>query len=318
MGLFIPAYLAAVSLTALTVGWSAALARKSGQRLAVLFFFFVVVNDLAGLSDILFRLLPTRVAGAGPAVAGFLTFPLMAAFSYLAIDFELALVGQMIPKLLRRIFFGYWGLLFAGFLLAEYRHLVLKDLRLSEVLMPFFNAAIVLSGLGGSLTAFRRSRSLEDPGERRFVRLMSGFFFVVLVVFVVLFFVPLALGPTSRILIRGLLGFAYLLPLLAWLGERLRETRSAPLTGLARAGESLDRWLAARGLSPRECQIARCVLEGKTNAAIEKELFIGRRTVESHLYSIYQKLRVRNRLQLARLAAAETERPADSRPGGPL
>jgi len=33
-----------------------------------------------------------------------------------------------------------------------------------------------------------------------------------------------------------------------------------------------------------------------------------RRTVESHLYSIYRKLGVKNRLQLARLAAAETER----------
>jgi DNA-binding CsgD family transcriptional regulator len=36
----------------------------------------------------------------------------------------------------------------------------------------------------------------------------------------------------------------------------------------------------------------------------------GRRTVESHLYSIYRKLVVKNRLQLARLAAAETEREA--------
>ncbi len=53
-----------------------------------------------------------------------------------------------------------------------------------------------------------------------------------------------------------------------------------------------------------------CVLEEKSNAVIEKDLFIGRRTVESHLYSICQKMGVKSRLQLARLAAAEAERLA--------
>lgn len=82
------------------------------------------------------------------------------------------------------------------------------------------------------------------------------------------------------------------------------------LTRLSGAGAALDIWLEQTNLSPRERQIARCVLEGKSNAVIEKELFIGRRTVESHLYSIYRKTGVKNRLQLARLAASETH-PAE-------
>jgi DNA-binding CsgD family transcriptional regulator len=309
VGLFIPVYLLSVSLTALTVGWAASLARRSGQRLYLSFFYLVVVNDLAGLADILFRLLPVRIGGSSPVVAGFLTFPLMAAFSYLVIDFHLTMAVEPFPKLLRKVFFGYWGLLFAGFLVAEFRHIILKDLRLAGALMPFFDAAIFLAGLLSPAYAFWRSRSFEEPNERRFVGRMSGYFFFLLIAFAALFFLPLPLSTTWRILARGLLGFVYLLPLLAWLGAHLRETRSASLTSLAGAGEALDRWLERRTLSPRERQIVRCVLEGKSNAAIEKELFIGKRTVESHLYSVYQKLGVRNRLQLARLAAAEVERP---------
>jgi DNA-binding CsgD family transcriptional regulator len=246
--------------------------------------------------------------GVGPLFSGFLIFPLMAAFSYLTIAYLLELAGLSFPKLLKKIYAVYWGLLFCGFLIAEFRHLVDKDLRLTNQLMPFFNVAIIASGLGASIFAFVRGGAIQDPRERRFVRTMSAYFVAAFVIFGVLFYVPLRLDPTWRVLGRSLLGFAYLLPPLAWLQVRFRETKDALLTRLTGAGDVLDRWLEGRNLSPRERQIARCVLEGKSNKTIEQDLFIGKRTVESHLYSIYQKLGVKNRLQLARLAAAETEK----------
>jgi len=49
MSSFISAYVVVIALTALTIGWAAALARKSGARTHQVFLFFVVVNDLAGL-----------------------------------------------------------------------------------------------------------------------------------------------------------------------------------------------------------------------------------------------------------------------------
>ena len=51
-------------------------------------------------------------------------------------------------------------------------------------------------------------------------------------------------------------------------------------------------------LTKREQEIIVFILEGKTNKNIEKELFISWRTVKSHLYNIYRKLKVHNRLQL--------------------
>jgi predicted ATPase/DNA-binding CsgD family transcriptional regulator len=53
-------------------------------------------------------------------------------------------------------------------------------------------------------------------------------------------------------------------------------------------------------LSPRERQIAELVARGKSNWAIADTLFISERTVESHLNSIFNKLNVRSRVELAR------------------
>jgi DNA-binding CsgD family transcriptional regulator len=316
VGLFFPIYIAAIAFAGLTIGWAGSLAKKSGQRLFQVFFYFVLVNDLACLTDILFGYLPSRIGpssgGIGPTMTGFLVFPLMASFSVLVIEVQLAAAGLPFPKLLKKTCFGYWGLLFIGFLAAEFQWIAHKDMRLTNRLMPFFDAAIIVSGFGSAIYVLLRARAVQDPRARRFVRLMSGYFIASFLVFGILNSSLFRFWPDWSILFRGLLGLVYLLPPLVWLGRRFSETRSALLTRLAGSGKELEGWFETNGLSPRERQIAACVLEGKSNKAIEQELFIGRRTVESHLYTIYRKLGVKNRLQLARLAAAETERKARS------
>lgn len=56
----------------------------------------------------------------------------------------------------------------------------------------------------------------------------------------------------------------------------------------------------AAGLSPREAEIVELVRQGLPNASVGEKLFISTKTVESHLYRIYQKLGVKNRVQLVR------------------
>ena len=53
------------------------------------------------------------------------------------------------------------------------------------------------------------------------------------------------------------------------------------------------------GLTTRELDIVRCVIEGKTNPEIADELFISVRTVQNHLRSIYSKCDVHNRTSLS-------------------
>jgi DNA-binding CsgD family transcriptional regulator len=58
----------------------------------------------------------------------------------------------------------------------------------------------------------------------------------------------------------------------------------------------------ARGtddLSPRELQVAMAVAEGATNREAAARLFLSEKTVERHLGSVYRKLRVRSRSELA-------------------
>lgn len=58
-----------------------------------------------------------------------------------------------------------------------------------------------------------------------------------------------------------------------------------------------DDW--AQFLSERECQVARRVAGGASNKEIANQLDISERTVKAHLTSIFEKLNLRDRLQLS-------------------
>ena len=73
------------------------------------------------------------------------------------------------------------------------------------------------------------------------------------------------------------------------LGRRIHR-RSAPGTGEDGIGS----------LTERELQLARLVVERKTNPQIAGELFLSPKTVETHLRNIFRKLGVSNRVELAR------------------
>jgi DNA-binding NarL/FixJ family response regulator len=78
------------------------------------------------------------------------------------------------------------------------------------------------------------------------------------------------------------------------LAARLRSV--AGLEPDRRAARPTHGWDA---LTPSEWKIARLVGEGRSNPEIAAELFLSRRTVESHLSRIYTKLTVVNRTELA-------------------
>jgi DNA-binding CsgD family transcriptional regulator len=70
-----------------------------------------------------------------------------------------------------------------------------------------------------------------------------------------------------------------------------------------RARELLaDRPDGASGLSPREIEVLRLIVDGRTNAEIAAELYLSERTVHRHVSSILTKLGVRSRTAAAILA----------------
>jgi DNA-binding CsgD family transcriptional regulator len=56
------------------------------------------------------------------------------------------------------------------------------------------------------------------------------------------------------------------------------------------------------GISPREAEVLRLVMEGRTNDQIADALFLSPRTVHAHLTSVYRKLGVANRAEAVRVA----------------
>jgi DNA-binding CsgD family transcriptional regulator len=62
-------------------------------------------------------------------------------------------------------------------------------------------------------------------------------------------------------------------------------------------------------LTERERQVAALVVDRRTNPEIATELFLSRKTVETHLRNIFRKLDVASRVELAR-AVERAERPA--------
>jgi DNA-binding NarL/FixJ family response regulator len=65
-------------------------------------------------------------------------------------------------------------------------------------------------------------------------------------------------------------------------------------------------------LTPSELQVALRVAEGLTNREVAAAIFISPKTVEHHLSSIYRKLGIRSRTELARRIAATDPATAPS------
>lgn len=64
------------------------------------------------------------------------------------------------------------------------------------------------------------------------------------------------------------------------------------------------------GVSKREQEIIRLILQGKSNREIERELFISQSTVKNHAYNIFQKTGVKSRYELIVLfQTAPREKP---------
>ena len=91
-----------------------------------------------------------------------------------------------------------------------------------------------------------------------------------------------------------------------------RSTSDAPQRGNCGASSSvrrMSRRTDPRRVDPRERELAYEVAAGKANRAIASSLSIGEKTVEKYLTSIYAKLGLTSRAQLAALVAASQQRP---------
>jgi DNA-binding NarL/FixJ family response regulator len=65
-------------------------------------------------------------------------------------------------------------------------------------------------------------------------------------------------------------------------------------------------------LSAREVQVAKAVSQGRSNKEVAAMMFISERTVKAHLGAMFEKLGIRDRLQLVLHLAASGDAPSSS------
>ena len=100
-----------------------------------------------------------------------------------------------------------------------------------------------------------------------------------------------------------------------WVGpellQRLLRSTSAALAKLPTPASrpAASGWAK---LSAREAQVAHAVSEGRSNKEIASQMFISERTVKAHLGAMFEKLGVRDRLQLVLQLAASGDAPPPS------
>jgi DNA-binding CsgD family transcriptional regulator/tetratricopeptide (TPR) repeat protein len=86
--------------------------------------------------------------------------------------------------------------------------------------------------------------------------------------------------------------------------------RTGPGTALrVKSGDAFAACAEKFGITAREAEIIRLLLEGKDNRRITEELFISDHTVKNHIHNIYRKLNIRNRIQLVRCFQTALEEP---------
>lgn len=144
------------------------------------------------------------------------------------------------------------------------------------------------------ITAFRRNARVNRDGT--LIHYRTAAVGLTLGLATALFFHLANISPSFLIIILSLL-----ISLTVFVCYGIHSTKAdspAPLTG---ENENRAEIASAFGLTARETEIVSLIIEGKSNNEIAEKLFISLKTVESHLYNIFRKMKVSSRLQIVSL-----------------
>ncbi len=83
------------------------------------------------------------------------------------------------------------------------------------------------------------------------------------------------------------------------MGGRLQQAQQC--------GSQLDSLQRTHGVSARELEILKLILDGKSNRQMEDLLYISVHTVKCHVYNLYRKIGVKNYRQLAHFIATREQ-----------
>ncbi len=202
------------------------------------------------------------------------------------------LVGTTPPPWLRTIYFAIGAL----FLLLAFSLFLLPQ---SMLVLIALNVMLFGTIAYGILSIAIRYKRIGDRRLRRAVRvflIVSAIFFPLMYVDSILIYLP-AMPLADHLDGTALPVFFVVLNVLAirFAGTYLNEP------AYLSEGSISSYFCSAYGISQREGEIIALLVEGSTTKEAAERLFISAKTVENHVYNIYQKTQVRNRVELVNL-----------------
>ena len=223
---------------------------------------------------------------------------LLALSLYFLVVFVMQLTGKMMTRGFPFIYLFIWGLVLMTFALAAGSPPVSNTMAFPRIHALLVGGLKIGTVLFSVIFVLFQARVTDDRIKRQYFRYigwiyLAGFSFFQLSVFG--FFRAHRL-PNLDYLI-AFLQIGYQFPVLAVLSRFL--SRQAVTRSLMPPQPDLEEQLSNLGISQREAEIVALILRGFSNKEIAEKLFISLETVKKHLFHIYKKVGVKNRLQLS-------------------
>jgi len=257
----------------------------------------------AGLLALLGKPLPVLIVGSmrlagGQADQFYALFDRLAAkpLWILSVFLLLKCVAAMLGRRLPRSFLTGYGIFWVSYLLFGGITLVgFFQTGSFSAGGRIFNAVHSYLDVFAALLIFAygilRSSAVEEKTSRRGARAFCWIGFVSKADFWGLVFLSRSFN------IPFLAGVVLPVPALLYLAAFLKKT-SPDASSLSKDPAALESFYERFAISPREKEIIAQICTGRGNQAIADALFISVHTVKRHVNQIYQKVRVKNRVQL--------------------
>ena len=228
----------------------------------------------------------------------FFVFPLVPICIYFFIKFIAGFLDRDLPGVFKKGYILFWAIMCLGFAMGIKFLLEAKDAKLINIIYLLSLVAIIIILTLTFIKILFFTRKLADKDKQKAIKTF-GFIYLLCFVFYMVTLIYFS-DPYSGTFLEHFLLFSLNLPPLFYLKGFLKKYY---LDHPVQIDIEPD-WQSIFSdykISNREGEIMRLLLAGKSNKDIEEELFISIKTVKNHIFHIYQKLKVKNRIQFINL-----------------
>ena len=224
--------------------------------------------------------------------------PMFLAAIYLFANLITGLLDKRIGKTFKTVYYFSVGVYFLGFISLIAGYFKTGEDKWVMIAMGYSMKAFLILFLTILIYFFLNLKRLPNQKKRRIFSIFGIFHFINFS-FVLCFTTPACpLARISQNLFWYLFFILQLFPLLT-LNRYLRQLMKEFVPpGPDKDVKALDTIFSRYKISAREKEVIYLLLEGKSNREIENELFISIHTVRNHIYNIYKRLGIKNRVEL--------------------